>query len=90
MDELTLDEIKIFLRIDHDADDEYIEMCKNSAKAYILSACGDVDFSESKVRMVECMLIADYYENRTLGGKGSYSQAISSMLLQIQLETEAK
>ena len=96
---IELVKIKQFLRLDTDAEDMLLEQYAQAADQYVLAACGKaVNLSDPRAENVQLMLIADWFENRTMYGqtgynrtmygKIGYSQSISSMLTQLQLETE--
>ena len=60
----------------------------NLAEEYVKSACGrQVDLDNPKAHTVMLMLVGDYYENRSPYGQTKYSQNVSTMLMQLQLET---
>lgn len=87
---MDLQEVKRFLRVDYDDDDELISSLINSAEEYIRSACGiGVNLQSERARTVERMLISDWYESRSPYGQGKYSQSITTMLVQLQLETSS-
>ena len=86
---LELTEVKNFLRIDFDDDDALLEHYMQTAEEYIKSACGEnVNLEKSKAKTIMLMLIGDYYESRSPYGQQKYSQNISTLLLQLQLETD--
>lgn len=85
---LTLDEVKNFLRLDTSDDDTLLEIYISTAEEYVKSACGrQVDLDNPKAHTIMLMLVGDYYENRSPYGQAKYSQNVSTMLMQLQLET---
>lgn len=87
---LELQEIKEFLRIDGDTEDNMLQSFARAAESYIKSACGEnVDVECEHAKLIMKMIVADYYENRQPYGSAQYTQVISSMLLQLQLETNS-
>lgn len=88
---INLDYVKKFLRVDDDTDDDVINSLINSSNEFLKNAIGEnVDFDEPRVELLQCMYIADMYDNRTAYKKGSYSLAVSSMISQLRLELEGK
>lgn len=85
---LTLTDIKLFLRIDTDDEDIYIQLLMEAAKEYITDAVGSCDESLARVRLLEAMIISTLYENR-LYTVESASQKVQytlhSMLFQLQV-----
>ena len=85
---LTLNEVKNFLRLDTSDDDTLLEIYISTAEEYVKSACGSqVDLDNPKAHTVMLMLVGDYYEKRSPYGQVKYSQNVSTMLMQLQLET---
>lgn len=88
---VTVSEAKLWLRIDHDDEDQLIQMLIEGARQYLRNATGRV-WSRASVtaRLVMLALIADSYENReTTVGKGSTKDlrpAIQSMIAQLKYE----
>ena len=88
---VELQKIKEFLKIDTDAEDTLLGEFAKTAEEYLINSCGqNVDLTCSRAETVQLMLISDWFENRSLYANGSYSRAISSMLMQLQLEAEAE
>lgn len=86
---MDLTKIKQFLRLDTDAEDILLESYAQAAEEYLKAACGAaIDISGQRAELVQLMLISDWFESRTMYGKGGYSQTIGSILQQLQLETE--
>ena len=89
---ISLKYVKTFLRVDDDADDDVITALIDTSVSYCRGAIGEnVDFDEPRVELLQCMYIADMYDNRTAySKKGSYSLAVSAMLTQLRLEYEGE
>lgn len=88
---ITLEEAKLWLRIDHDEEDDLIRMLIEGARQYLRNATGrDWPRSNVTARLVMLALIADSYENREITvGRGSTKDlrpAIQSMIVQLQYE----
>ncbi|EGT0683795.1 phage gp6-like head-tail connector protein [Clostridium perfringens] len=61
---LQLSEIKNFLKIDFDDDDEYLNLLIGVAKEYIIDALGKFNENRYKQKYLLLILIKDMYENR--------------------------
>lgn len=86
---LQLDKIKMFLRLDTNAEDMLLEHYSTVAEEYVKAACGqNVILEDPRIELVQLMLISDWFENRTMYGKSGYSSNINSILMQVRLETE--
>ena len=86
---IELTKIKEFLRLDTDAEDMLLKTYAQAAEDYLKAACGEgVCLLDARAELVQLMLIADWFENRTMYANGTYSNNISSMIMQLQLETE--
>lgn len=91
-DILTLEEIKQWLRIDHDEEDTLLLTLKETARQYLRNATGrEWSRTNQVARQVMLCLIADMYENRELtvsrnGGMANLRPAIQSMIVQLQYE----
>ena len=87
---IDLTKIKQFLRLDTDAEDTLLESYSQAAEDYLKAACGSaVNAHDARAELVQLMLISDWFESRSIYGKGGYAQTISSIIQQLQLETEA-
>lgn len=91
MQVLKIETVRNFLHLDDNSEDEILKLYQDAAVEYVRSACGqNVDLSAGRTQLIILMLIADYYENRAVGGVGAYNHSIKSMLIQLQLENEVK
>ena len=92
---LTIDDVKLYLRIDGTDEDGLLERLLGVAEAYLDGAVDNFSANMSderfaaKAEMVEQAIIADLYENRNTGGIEShqYGRAVESMIRQLQLWT---
>ena len=83
---LTLDEVKLWLRIDGDADDTSLAILIATAEQYLKNATGIEFNSTNTLAKLLCMsLISDWYENREHVGKESDRTrfTIQSILMQL-------
>lgn len=62
---MTLDEIKLFLKVDFEDDDIYILLLKNVAIEYITDALNAFDETRAKQKYLVLTLIKDMYEKRS-------------------------
>lgn len=83
---LTLDEVKLWLRVDGEDDDNTLLLLIATAEEYLKNATGIVFNSSNTLAKLFCMsLISDWYENREHVGKESDRTrfTIQSILLQL-------
>ena len=94
---ITLNEVKVYLRIDSDAEDALLERLMATAYAVVAGAVDNYRLivqlkpdCEKLGDMTQLALIADLYENRNLEGETpqSYSRIVETMLHQLQYETD--
>lgn len=89
---MDLDQIKLYLKVDIDEDNDLINGCANAAIAYLKNATG-IDFNEEcdneLAKIFILQLIADMYEKRTPSVTKDAGYVYQSMLLQLGLEQEA-
>lgn len=87
---MTLEEVKLYLRVDEDADDTVIEAMMQAAEGYIQSAVGEYDSGNPRARMLYLLIMQDLYENRVLAVKEADKQRLAhvsgSLILQLQAE----
>lgn len=91
MNELTLDLVKSFLRVDYDDENDYIDLLISAAREYVTDALGQCDETVARVRLIELVIISEMYEKRTLtfnsdstNTKAQYT--IRSIINQLQFE----
>lgn len=61
-----LDELKTYLRIDGDYDDEAVFLCVRTAYQYIVNAVGEFDEESNTALLLLYAITQDFYENREL------------------------
>ncbi len=87
---MDVDEVKQYLRIDTDADDELLEIMIDAAKDYIKNAVGWFDEENPRMKLCFFALMQELYEQRVYSiqeaNKRRLAYAIGSMILQLQLE----
>ena len=83
---MNIEDVKLWLRIDHNDEDELIQMLIDSSKNYFKNATG-YEFNDSPQAKLFCLvLITDWYENRELIGHKVSEKVrftIQSMLAQL-------
>ena len=83
-----LEAVKLYLRIDHNHEDELLRGLIVAAVSFIKSGTGvEVREDNEKGMLIVKFLVAHWYENRQLAGQGS-ELPFSVTALMLQLETE--
>ena len=88
---MTIDDIKTYLRVDHDDDDNLINQLEKTADAYLAAAVTDYSSHyendenfKASADMAKLAIIAELYENRNEAKQDDYSFTIRSMITQLQ------
>jgi uncharacterized phage protein (predicted DNA packaging) len=63
---LTLEEIKVFLKVDHEEEDAFIQGLKLSAEEYLTNAGIKKDYTKELYKLAIKILISHWYENRAV------------------------
>lgn len=89
---MTLDEVKSYLRVDFDDDDEMIKQMARAAEEYVIGAVGEYDENNSKANMLFLAVLQDLYDNRTLTvteqQRRRMSYTYASIILQLQYQVK--
>lgn len=98
---VTLEEAKLWLRVDGDNEDSLIDALIDEAEEYLLAATGRTWEGNRRARRFVLAYVTDAYENRGLQPDSRYvgtervvrvgqplSRALQSIILQLQLEPE--
>lgn len=89
--DLSLEDVKLFLKVDLEDDDNYIKLLIDVAKEYVSSQIGSCDQSKARVRILMLTIIANLYEKRQLtidkGDKVQY--VLNTMIMQLQMEGDS-
>lgn len=89
---LGLEETKLWLRIDHEDENELIKMLILSAENYLKNATGiDYESDNNQAKLFCLVLVTDWYENRELIGHKVSDKVrftIQSMLAQLTYSEE--
>lgn len=90
---VSLSDVKLYLRIDGDAEDSLLQACMAAAESYLISAVSDyetnyeasADYAE-KADLVSLALISEMYRNRdpSNDGRADYPFYIRSQITQLQ------
>ena len=87
---LTLTDVKTYLRVDSEVEDELLIRLMTVAENNIRDAVTDYDAKAAdaaflaKSEICQLIIISDLYENRELGTAKDYGYTIRSMLAQLQ------
>ena len=85
---MKLEEVKSFLRVDFDDDDNLIKCIMKAAELYIKDTVGEYDKENSKANLLFMALVQDLYDNRELmvteQKKKRMSYTYASIILQLQ------
>ena len=92
---MTLSDVKLYLRIDYDAEDTLLETMLQAAENYMVSAVTDYEknYSESEkyaaaADICKMAIIAQMYEDRNSQQKGDFGFVIRSMINQLEYWSE--
>lgn len=83
---MTLDEIKVFLRIDDDIENELLNGLMLAAEEYLKGAGIEKDYTKEIYKLTVKMLVANWYENRNMTDKKleEIPYGIKSLIIQQQ------
>ena len=86
---MTLDDVKLYLRIDTDEEDTEVQQLINASIGYIEATTGKkYDDSYPLMGQLSLLLISHWYTNRNLANKsaviGEYPHSITDMLISIK------
>lgn len=65
---MDLEEVKLYIKVDSDEDDELIRELIVSAENYLLNAGIKVDYNNPQYKTAVKMLVADWYDQRGING----------------------
>ena len=92
---MTLDDVKLYLRIDTDEEDSEVQTLINASIGYIESTTGK-KYSDNSPLMeqLSLLLISHWYSNRNSSNKssiiGEYPHSITDMLISIKYNSTFK
>lgn len=97
---MTLEQVKDYLRIDGDEDDNVLPLMMQAAEEFVINAVGKFDETKARAKMLYLAAMQDIYENRTLTATSTQGYSVSSnatlmmrsLITQLQIEqiTEAE
>lgn len=86
---ITIEQAKLYCRIDNEDEDELIGTLIKVADDYIKTACGDYDRNNPKAELCQRILINHWYENRSAtGSTKGLKYSLDNLLLQIRYGNE--
>lgn len=92
---MELEDIKEYLRVDGDDEDNLISMMMEAGKEYIRSAVGEYDDTDKTANILLAAVVQNMYDNRELMQsdqqvKKRIEYTFQSMILQLRLKYELK
>ena len=92
---MGLEDIKEYLRVDGDDEDNLISMMMEAGKEYIRSAVGEYDDIDKTANILLAAVVQNMYDNRELMQsdqqvKKRIEYTFQSMILQLRLKYELK
>ena len=63
---MTLAEMKSYLKVDFDDDDNFITLLMDVAREYIIDAIGECNEEIARVKLLMRVIVAELYEKRAL------------------------
>lgn len=92
---MGLEDIKEYLRVDGDDEDNLISMMMEAGKEYIRSAVGEYDDTDRTANILLAAVVQNMYDNRELMQsdqqvKKRIEYTFQSMILQLRLKYELK
>lgn len=92
---MTLEQVKDYLRVDGDDDDNIIQVMMEAAKEYIISAVGEYDGEDKTAKILFCAIVQNMYDNRELmqsdiQQRKAIEYTFKSMILQLQIKKSLK
>lgn len=86
---MDLNEVKLYLRLDTDDEDELILEFISAAEMYLESSGIAPDYTNPQYKLAVKMLVSEYYDGRTLNGTmGIMFKSIIVQLVASQKEVE--
>ena len=67
---MTLEEIKVFLKVDHEEEDVFIQGLQLSAEEYLTNAGIKKDYTKELYKLAIRILVSHWYENRAVATVG--------------------
>lgn len=87
---LTVENAKLYCRIDNNEEDELIKNLIEVADSYIKTACGEYNQDSPKAELCQRILVNHWYENRTaIGSTKGLKYSLDNLLIQIRYGNES-
>ena len=91
---MTLAEVKAYLKVEGDEEDDLLYTMMDAAEEYIKSAVGELDETKKRVKMLYFACVQDMYDNRQLVAVSStgysasqyFRHMVQSLVTQLQVE----
>jgi DNA packaging protein, QLRG family len=92
---MTIEQVKDYLRVDGDDDDNIIQTMMEASKEYIVSAVGEYDENDKTASLLFCAIVQNMYDNRELmqsdiQQKKGIEYTFKSIILQLQMKKAIK
>jgi uncharacterized phage protein (predicted DNA packaging) len=82
---LELDELKLFLRVDGEEEDELIQGLQLAAEEYLINAGVNKDYSKELYKLAVKLLVTHWYNNREVTGKADrLAFSLDTIILQLK------
>lgn len=81
--DLTLDELKTYLRIDGSEDDDFLALLMDGAREFLANA-GVPELDSKLYKLAVMLYVAMQYEHRDAGEAVQLSPALQSIILQLK------
>ncbi|BBF45071.1 hypothetical protein lbkm_3830 [Lachnospiraceae bacterium KM106-2] len=83
---ITLEFIKLYLRVDTDAEDELIKLLIDVAREFVIDSVGVCDESKAEVRILMLSIISTLYEKRcfTVEKSDEVQYTFNQIIMQLQ------
>ncbi|KOY67280.1 DNA-packaging protein [Clostridium sporogenes] len=92
---ITLQEVKEYLRVDYDDEDNFLQLCIINAEGYLKDSIDNFEIKikserfKNKARLIMMAIIQDMFDNRDLTTKENekYKLIVNYFLLQMKYST---
>ncbi|MBE6043546.1 MAG: phage gp6-like head-tail connector protein [Clostridium thermopalmarium] len=82
---MELDELKLFLRVDGEEEDELIQGLQLAAEEYLINAGVNKDYSKELYKLAVKLLVTHWYNNREVTGKADrLAFSLDTIILQLK------
>ena len=82
---MTIEEIKLYLGVDNDEEDELLKQLLLASEQYLLNSGCEIDYENELYSLAIKLLISHFYENRTITGENKHLNfSLSSIIPQLK------